>query len=93
MEISKYRILLIEAYDIIKSFNEDKYDVVLPLDNKEKYYEYFKNVFDASLDLEQLEKELLREKQTLVNTGYELGFDYDNTQPTQQTTTNEGWAF
>ena len=23
MEISKYRILLIEAYDIIKSFNED----------------------------------------------------------------------
>jgi hypothetical protein len=43
--------------------------------------------------LEQLEKELLREKQTLVNTGYELGFDYDNTQPIQQTTTNEGWAF
>lgn len=43
--------------------------------------------------LEQLEKELLREKQTLVNTGYELGFDYDNTQPKQQTTTNEGWAF
>jgi hypothetical protein len=43
--------------------------------------------------LEQLEKELLREKQTLVNTGYELGFDYDNTQPAQQTTTNEGWAF
>lgn len=43
--------------------------------------------------LEQLEKELLREKQTLVNTGYELGFDYDNTQPKQQTTQNEGWAF
>jgi hypothetical protein len=43
--------------------------------------------------LEQLEKELLREKQTLVNTGYELGLDYDNTQPAQQTTNNEGWAF
>lgn len=42
--------------------------------------------------LEQLEKELLREKQTLVNTGYELGFDYDNTQPTSQTgnTTKSG---
>lgn len=38
--------------------------------------------------LEQLEKELLREKQTLVNTGYELGFDYDEPeyQPQVQTT-------
>jgi hypothetical protein len=43
--------------------------------------------------LEQLEKELLREKQTLVNTGYELGFDYDSAEPAQQTTQNEGWAF
>ena len=36
--------------------------------------------------LEQLEKELLREKQTLVNTGYELGFDYDEAEPVQQAT-------
>ena len=51
MELRKYRILLIEAYDIVKSLKEDKYDVVLPLDNKEKYYKCFKNVFFASLDL------------------------------------------
>ena len=75
MEISKYRILLIEAYDIIKSFNEDKYDVVLPLDNKEKYYEYFKNVFDASLDLEQLEKAY---KKIYRNNKFSFKDEYDN---------------
>lgn len=41
--------------------------------------------------LEQLENELNREHQGLLNIGYDMGYDYEQPMETKQTTTDDGW--
>lgn len=75
MELKKYRILLMEAVDIIKSFNNGKYEVILPKKDTKDYYKSFKNILDHSLDLEQLE---LTHKKVYRNNRFSFSDDFDN---------------
>ena len=75
MELKKYRILLLEAVDIVNSFNNGRYEIVLPQNNKKEFYKSFKNIFDHSLDLEQLETTY---KKIYRNNKFSFSDEFDN---------------
>lgn len=75
MELKKYRILLLEAVDIVNSFNNGRYEIVLPQNKKKEFYKSFKNIFDHSLDLEQLETTY---KKIYRNNKFSFSDEFDN---------------